>query len=60
MVARAGGYLGLPFKGYRYVPQGYPLLPTLLNVVVDVVIYHWVTVVAPTTDGLEGLDLSIG
>ena len=32
MVARAGGYFGLPFKGYRGVTQGDPLSPTLLKV----------------------------
>ena len=59
MVARAGGYFGLPFKGYHGVTQGDPLSPTLFNVVVDTVIRHWLTVVAPTEDGMEGLGLSI-
>ena len=58
MVARAGGYFGLPFKGYRGMTQGYPMSPTLFNVVVDAVIYHWETVVVPTAD-LEGLRLLI-
>ena len=40
--------------------QGNPLSPTLFNVVRDTIICHWVTVVAPTADVLEGLDLSIG
>ena len=35
MVARAGGYFGMPFKGYRIITQGYPLSPTIFNVVVD-------------------------
>ena len=43
MVARAGGYLGTGFKGERGVTQGYPLSPTIFNVVVDVVVRHWVT-----------------
>ena len=34
--------------------------PMIFNVVVDAVIYHWVMVVAPTADGLEGRDLSVG
>ena len=59
MVARAGGYFGLPFKGYRVVTQGDPLSPTLFNVVVDAVIRHWVTVVASTKEGMGGLDLLI-
>ena len=48
MISRAGRYFGLPFKGYRGMTQGYPMSPTLFNVVVDAVIYHWETVVVPT------------
>ena len=44
MVARAGGYYGETFKGYRGVTQGDPLSPTIFNVVVDAVVSHWVTV----------------
>ena len=43
MVARAGGYYGTGFKGERGVTQGDPLSPTIFNVVVDVVVRHWVT-----------------
>ena len=42
MVARAGGYYGKAFKGERGVTQGGPLSPTIFNVVVDVVVRHWV------------------
>ena len=59
MVARASGYFGLPFKGYCGVTQGDPLSPTLSNVVVGAIIRHWVTVVAATKKGVEGLDLLI-
>ena len=45
MVARAGGYYGDAFKGARGVTQGDPLSPTIFNVVVDVVVRHWVTMV---------------
>ena len=41
MAARAGGYYGAAFKGARGVTQGDPLSPTLFNVVVDVVVRHW-------------------
>ena len=42
MVARAGGYYGTAFRGERGVTQGDPLSPTIFNVVVDVVVQHWV------------------
>ena len=45
VVARAGGYYGAAFKGARGVTQGYPLSPTIFNVVVDSMMRHWVTVV---------------
>ena len=48
MVARAGGYYGLPFKGYHKVTQGYPLSFTLFNLVVDAVILQWGTLVEAT------------
>ena len=44
MVASTGGYYGAAFKGARGVTQGYPLSPTIFNVVVDVVVRHWMTV----------------
>ena len=46
MVARAGGYR-------------YPLSPTILNVFVDAVIRHCVTVVALMEAGVEGLGILI-
>ena len=41
MAARSGGYYGAAFKGERGVTQGDPLSPTLINVVVDAVVRHW-------------------
>ena len=43
MVARAGGYYRTGFKGARGVTQGDPFFPTIFNVVVDAVVFHWVT-----------------
>ena len=43
-MARAGGYYGAAFKGDQGVTQGDLLSPTIFNVVVDVVVSHWVTV----------------
>ena len=45
MVARSGGYYREAFKGTRGVIQGDPLSPTIFNVVVDVVVLYWVTLV---------------
>ena len=59
MVARDGGYFGMPFKGYCGVTQGDLLFPTISNVVVDAIICYWVAVAKPTGDGTEGLGLSI-
>ena len=42
MVARAGGYYGTEFRGERGGTQGDPLSPTIFNVVVDAVVWHWV------------------
>ena len=44
MATRAGGYYGAAFKGAQGVTHGYPLYPTILNVVVNAVVMHWVTV----------------
>ena len=40
MVASAGEYFVLLFKGCHSINQVYPLYPTLFNVVVDAIIYH--------------------
>ena len=50
MVVRAGGYYGTGFKRGRGVTQGDPLSPTIFNVVVDVVVRHWVTLEVEEAD----------
>ena len=59
MVASAVGYFEILFKGYRGVTQGDTLSTTLFNVVVEAIIIHWMTVVAPTKESMDGLGLSI-
>ena len=54
MVARAGGYYRTRFKGERGVTQGDPLPPTIFNVVVDVVVRHWVTLVVEEAETRGG------
>ena len=53
MVARAGGYCRSDFKGDQGVTQGYPLSPTIFNVVVDALVLHWVSVMV---EGVEERD----
>ena len=53
MVDRAVGYYGAGFKIFRGVIQGYPIPPTIFNVVVDVVASHWISLVE---GGLGGQD----
>ena len=50
MVERAGGYYRTASQGDRGVMQGDPLSTTILNVVVDAVVRHWVAV---TVEGAE-------
>ena len=38
MVARAGGYFRIPFKGYCSITQGNPMSPIIFNVVMEAVI----------------------
>ena len=44
-VSGGGGCCGSPFKGYQGISQGDPLYPTLLNLVVDAVVRHWLIIV---------------
>ena len=54
MVASVGRYYGSPFKGYRGVTQGDSLSPTIFNMVVYTVIYHWVPMMDGEDTGPEG------
>ena len=47
MLLKAGGYSGPPINVFHALTQGYPLYTNICNVVVDALISHWVTVVAP-------------
>ena len=51
MVAREGGHYGKYFKGDRGVTQGDPLSTTILNVVVDAVVRHWVNGLVNEAEG---------
>ena len=56
MVARAGGYYVAPFCEERGVTQGDPLSPTIFNVVVDVVVRHWESLLVAEQGGGESSD----
>ena len=43
IVERSSDYYRKPFKWYRGFTQGYPLSPTIFNVLVNTVLHHWVT-----------------
>ena len=49
-----GGYYGEAFKVFRDVTKGDPLYPTIFDVVVDVVVHHWVFLVVGIMGGLYG------
>ena len=59
MVAREGKYYGDPLKRSRGFTQGNPLYPTILNIVVDAFIRHWVMVVAGEDAGPEGFGRTV-
>ena len=46
MITRSGHYYGAPFKVSRGVTQFNPLFTTIFNILMYVVILHWVMVVA--------------
>ena len=48
---KAGGHYKPVFQSQRGVTQGEPLSPTIFNVVVDAIIWHWVKVVGGTQEG---------
>ena len=55
VVARVGGYYREPFFGERGMTQGYPMFPTIFNVVVDSVVHHWESL-AVEGSGADGRD----
>ena len=54
IVAKAGDYYRSAFQLSRGVTQGEPLSPTILNVVMDAVVRHWVAVMAKGADKRSG------
>ena len=54
MVARVGRYYGTHLKGHQEVTQWVLLSPTILNMLFDVVIRNWVTMVTGEEAGPDG------
>ena len=46
-----GGYYEAFFEGFRGLTQGDPLSPTIFNVVVDIVVRQWISLVEGGTGG---------
>ena len=53
IVNRTGKYCGNPFQVSRRVTHRGPLSPNIFNTVVDVRIWHWVTLVTGEEAGTE-------
>ena len=60
MLARAGGYYGAAFKGDWGVTQGDLLSPTIFNVMLDVVLRHWVTLMVEGAEETKGVYKRVG
>ena len=54
MVDYTGGYYCFHFKGYRGVTKEDPLSPTIFNVAVDAVVWHWLFLVVAEEVGTGG------
>ena len=59
MVNRVGRYYATPLKGHRGVTQGDTISPTIFNMEVDAVIYHWITLVVGEEAGPDGFRRAI-
>ena len=56
MVSLSVSYFGASFKCQHGMTQGYPLYMKIFNVVVDVVLSHWVLAVAEAEGGIGPAD----
>ena len=48
-----GGYYGASFQVFQGLTQGYPMSRTSINVVVDAVMRHWISLVAGVAGGQD-------
>ena len=54
MVTKVRGYYGSVFQGSRGMTQGDPIYPTIFNMLVDVVVRHWVAVMVENAEERSG------
>ena len=54
MVDPTGGYCRAAFKGFRGVTQGYPLSPTIFNILVEAVVRNLMLLVSWGSGGRGG------
>jgi hypothetical protein len=59
VVAQQSGYYGEPFEVGHGVTQGDVISPTIFNVIVDVVLCHWYSVVSPDPTNTPALGTNI-
>ena len=59
MVAQAGGYFLVPFKGHHGVTQGDPLSPNIFNGVSKVVLHNFISVAIKEEAGPKGFGQAV-
>ena len=59
MVVRVSGYYTTPFKMLWGVTQGVPVSPKVFNILVDVVVRNWITVLVEKAPGVEGFNRAV-
>ena len=55
MVDHTGRYYRTGLQGLQGFNQGYPLLPYILNVVMDAVVHNWVSLVLVYAEEPDGM-----
>ena len=59
MVVRVSGYYTTSFKMLWGVTQGVPVSPKVFNILVDVVVRNWITVLVEKAPGVEGFNRAV-
>jgi hypothetical protein len=51
VVAKQGGHFGVAFPATRGVTQGDLVSPTIFNIVVDTIVWHWLNIISVGQSG---------